>query len=98
VAEDDAQARAWYERAATSGDVNFVHAMRGLGAMLVTGEGGSVDLARGIAYLRIAQAGDDQNATRLLTQWNDRITPEVNRQAVEIANRWMAEHMPASRD
>ncbi|MGE3397507.1 MAG: tetratricopeptide repeat protein [Sphingomonas sp.] len=98
VPEDDVQARRWYERAATSNTVHFAHAMRGLGAMLVTGEGGPADLPRGIAYLRIAQAGNDQNATRLLTQWNDRITPEVNRQAVEIADRWMGEHMPASDD
>jgi uncharacterized protein len=95
VAEDDAAARIWYQRAAESGDVNFPHAMRTLGAMLVTGEGGPVDLPRGIAYLRIAKAANDANASRLLETWRDRITPEVNRQAVEIANRWMAEHMPA---
>lgn len=95
VAEDDAAARIWYQRAAESGDVNFRHAMRGLGAMLVTGEGGPADLPRGIAYLRIAQAASDANASQLLETWRDRITPEVDRQAVEIANRWMAEHLPS---
>lgn len=94
VAEDDAAARIWYQRAAESGDVNFPHALRGLGAMLVTGEGGPVDLPRGIAYLKIARAANDANASRLLETWSDRITPEVDRQALAIANRWMAQHMP----
>lgn len=94
VAEDDAAARIWYQRAAESGDVNFAHGMRGLGAMLVSGEGGPVDLPRGIAYLKIARAANDANAARLLETWRDRITPEIDRQSLEIANRWMAEHLP----
>jgi TPR repeat protein len=98
VAEDDVGARSWYQRAAESGDVQFAHAMRGLGAMLATGEGGPIDLPRGIAYLRIAKAGNDRQAGTLLESWRDRITPEVDRQAWEIANRWMAEHMTAEGD
>jgi uncharacterized protein len=97
VAEDDAAARIWYRRAAESRDVNFAHGMRGLGAMLVTGEGGPVDLPRGIAYLRIARAANDVNASQLLKTFQDRITPEVEQQATEIANRWIADHLPGDR-
>ncbi len=95
VAENDAEARRWYERAALSGDVNFAHGLRGLGTMLVTGEGGPVDLPRGIAYLRIAQAGNDANARTILERLQSQITPEVDRLAREIADRWMREHMPS---
>ena len=98
VAEDDAAARLWYQRASESGDVNFAHALRALGGMLVLGEGGPVDVPRGIAYLRIAEAGGDSNATRGLEMFRDLITPEVDREARGIANRWMAEHMPAAED
>ena len=95
VEEDDVAAREWYQRAATSGDVNFAHALRGLGSMLVTGEGGAADIPRGIAYLRIAHAGNDANAATLLERWRDLITPEVDREAQRIANEWMAEHLPS---
>ena len=98
VAEDDAAARIWYQRAAESRDVNFAHGMRGLGAMLVSGEGGPVDLPRGIAYLKIARAANDANAARLLETWRDRITPEIDRQSLEIVNRWIAEHLPPGDD
>jgi uncharacterized protein len=93
VAENDVEARSWYERAATSGRIGFAHGLRGLGYMLLTGEGGSADLPRGIAYLRIAAAANEQNARQLLTQWNDRITPEINDRAREISNRWVEEHL-----
>ncbi len=96
VEEDDAAARTWYQRASESGQRGFAHALRGLGAMLVTGEGGPVDLPRGIAYLRIAQAGNDEQAGTLLDTWRDRITPEVDREAQLIASQWMAEHMGAN--
>jgi TPR repeat protein len=95
VAEDDAAARDWYRRAAESGEVGFAHGLRALGAMLVVGEGGPVDLPRGIAYLRIAKAAGDDMAGRLLDTWSGRVTDEVHRKAVEISNAWMARHMPA---
>jgi len=94
--EDDAAARLWYQRASESGQRLFAHGMRGLGSMLVTGEGGPVDLPRGIAYLRIAKAGNDAQAGTLLERWRDRITPEIDREAQRIANQWMAEHMGAN--
>ena len=95
VAEDDVAARSWYVRASELDDPLFAHALRGLGSMLVSGEGGERDVSRGIAYLRIAQAGNDENARILLERWRDLITPEVDREAWRIANEWMAEHMPS---
>lgn len=95
VAEDDAAARHWYQRAAESGERGFEHALRGLGAMLVAGEGGPIDLPRGIAYLRIAQAAGDQNATTILQLYSDRVTPQIDEQARGIAGEWMRRHLPS---
>lgn len=97
VAEDDAAARHWYQRAAESGRHGFGHALRSLGAMLATGEGGPVDLPRGIAYLRIGAAAGDEHAPRILEAWRGRITDEVDRQARQIADRWQADHLPEER-
>lgn len=94
VAENDLEARDWYKRASESGDVMFPHALRGLGAMLVNGEGGPADLPRGIAYLRIAAAGNDTHAPKLLELYRDKITDDVDQQAREIADQWMAQHLP----
>ncbi len=93
VAEDDLAARDWYGRAAESRDVQFAHGLRGLGGMLLTGEGGPADVPRGIAYLRIAHAANDDNAGRLLEMWEEQITTEIDAEAWRIANQWMAEHM-----
>lgn len=92
VAEDDAAARLWYQRAAESGDVQFHHGLRGLGAMLLAGEGGPVDVPRGIAYLMIAAAADNQEASALLEPWRERATAEQGREAIRISDQWMAEH------
>jgi uncharacterized protein len=94
TAEDAAAARLWYQRAAESGQDGFQHALRGLGAMLVAGEGGPADWPRGIAYLRIAEAAGDGNARILLDRWDDRITPEIARAATRISEQWLAEHLP----
>ncbi|HYG31285.1 MAG TPA: tetratricopeptide repeat protein [Allosphingosinicella sp.] len=94
VAEDDGAARRWYQRAAESGERGFEHALRGLGSMLAAGEGGPVDLPRGIAYLRIAQAAGDENAAAILQAFSDRITPEIDEQARRIAGEWMRRHLP----
>ncbi len=90
VAEDDVAARQWYERAARLDDPLLAHAMRGLGSMLVNAEGGPADVARGIAYLRIAESGGDGYAPTILQEWASRITPEVDREATRIAAEWLA--------
>lgn len=43
-----------------------------------------------------AQAVNDKHAATLLERWQERITPEVDREAWAIADRWMAEHMSQS--
>ncbi|MGJ3232072.1 MAG: tetratricopeptide repeat protein [Oceanicaulis sp.] len=63
VAPDPAAARDWYARAAATGSA---HAARGLGAMLVTAEGGPADAARGYALLDLAAEGGDPIAVQLL--------------------------------
>lgn len=93
VTENDQEARLWYKRASEAGDVQSGHALRGLGAMLVTGEGGAADVPRGIAFLRIAAATDDKHASILLDRFRELITPEVDREANKLAALWMAQHM-----
>lgn len=93
VAEDDQAARHWYQRAAESGEVGFADGLRGLGYMLLNGEGGPPDLVRGVAYLKVAQAAEDSSATTILGEWSERITPEIDRKARAIAKQWIAEHM-----
>lgn len=94
TAEDDAQARIWYQRAAESRQYGWEHGLRGLGGMLVLGEGGPVELARGIAYLRVAAAAGDETAAGLLEQFAERVTPALNDEAHGIATAWVAEHLP----
>jgi TPR repeat protein len=94
VTENDAEARTWYRRAAESRRRGFGDGLRGLGWMLATGEGGPVDLPTGIAYLMIASDAQAQQADDMLGQLRPQITPEVDRQAREIGQRWVEEHWP----
>lgn len=93
VAQDGAAARLWYQRAAESGEIGFAHALRGLGGMLVAGEGGPVDLPRGIAFLRIAAAAGDDQAPGILEHYRDRVTPEAGDEAHRIATAWVARYL-----
>jgi TPR repeat protein len=90
VAEDDVAARQWYERASRLDDPLLAHALRGLGSMLVNGEGGPAEVPRGIAYLRIAEAGGDGNAPIVLRHFASQTTPDVDREATRIAAEWLA--------
>jgi hypothetical protein len=94
VTENDAEARSWYRRAAESRRRGFGDGLRGLGWMLATGEGGPVDLPTGIAYLMIASDAQAAQADDMLGQLRPRITPEIDRQAREIGQRWVDEHWP----
>jgi len=90
VAIDGAAARLWYQRAAESGEMGSAHALRSLGGMLARGEGGSIDLPRGYAYLAIARdAGDplaDDFIRRLAFTDEDRAAAEA------IMRDWRASH------
>jgi TPR repeat protein len=96
VAENQVEARSWYERAARSGEEGWAHALRGLGGMLVIGEGGPVDLPRGFGYLLAAHAAGDEFAGQLIERFRAQITPEVEGQAVAIAKEWVK--APPTRD
>jgi TPR repeat protein len=93
VAEDDVTAREFYSKASESGDQQFAHALRGLAGMLLDGEGGPVDTARGIAYLLIAKAAGDENAGTLLDRYEPKLTADLRAQAISISNQWAAEHL-----
>lgn len=94
VAEDDVAARSWYRRAAESARDGFQDGLRGLGWMLVTGEGGPEDLPTGVAYLMLAEAAGAERAGELLVRIADHITPEIREQARAIGDRWIADHRP----
>ncbi|HEX8526940.1 tetratricopeptide repeat protein [Allosphingosinicella sp.] len=94
IVADPAAARLWYQRAAESGQRGFEHGLRGWGAMLSVGQGGPADLPRGIAYLRIAAAANDEHASTILEQLEPRITAEVDGEAQRIAGEWMRRHLP----
>lgn len=96
VAENDAEARLWYQRAAESGRPGYERALRGLGGMLVSGEGGPVDLPRGVAYLLLAREVGDENADNLLSLTASQITPEIQASAEAIARDWRQRHAPAT--
>lgn len=88
VAADPAAARGWYERAARSRRGNWTHALRGLGGMLVVGQGGPADLPRGFGYLLAAYANGDRAAGEIIQRLRPQITPEIERQALAVATEW----------
>lgn len=90
VAKDEVAARTWYERAARSGQQGWAHALRALGGMMVLGQGGQVDLPRGLAYLMIASSGGDERAQVLVQALRARITPAIEREAQAIVRQWPA--------
>jgi len=92
VAADPAQARIWYQRAAESGEVGSAHALRGLGGMLVFGEGGAVDLPRGYAYLTLARDAGDPIAARVLARVEGRMTEDARNAAAAIAEAFSRAH------
>ncbi|HYI48839.1 MAG TPA: tetratricopeptide repeat protein [Allosphingosinicella sp.] len=94
VAENDAEARLWYRRAAESRRDGFGNGLRGLGWMLATGEGGPIDLPTGIAYLMLASDARANLADQFLERLRPQITPEIDRRAREIGQRWASEHWP----
>lgn len=89
VAKNPVEARTWYERAARSGEDGWAHALRGLGGMLLMGEGGAVDLPRGFGYLLVAHAQGDEHAATLIEMTRSRITPQIEKEAVAVAEAWV---------
>ena len=98
VAEDDVAAREWYRRAAESGNVTFDHALKGLGLMLLTGEGGPVDRPLGYAYASISAAAGNQEGVALRNWAVERLTDAEIARGDELANEWVALHLPIEPD
>jgi TPR repeat protein len=98
VAPDPASAREWYRRAAESGELGSAHGLRGLGGMLVAGEGGPIDLARGYAYLVLAQEGGDQMAAHLVAAIENTLDDRTRAAAQMIITTWRIEHTAAQPD
>lgn len=89
VAKNAPEARDWYGRAARSGERGWEHALRGLGGMLLMGDGGPVDLPRGFGYLLAAHSAGDELAAQLIDMFRSKITPEIETEAVAIAKGWV---------
>ncbi|MEQ1810213.1 MAG: tetratricopeptide repeat protein [Terricaulis sp.] len=92
VAQDAAAARVWYQRAAESDSIGSAHALRGLGAMLIIGEGGPVDIPRGYAYLLLAEEGGDEMAPRLLQRFDSVVDARAREHATSIMAAWRINH------
>lgn len=98
VPRDAAAARQWYHRAAHSGELGSAHALRGLGGMLMTGEGGPEDRPLGYAYLVLALEGGDQTAAAVIQRMQHLIDDNVRAQAQPIITAWRLEHTAALPD
>lgn len=94
VTEDDVAARSWYQKALGVNAPGRAHAMRGLGGMLATGEGGPADPVTAYAYLTLAAEGGDALASRMIGLLGDVFTPEVQQSATPVIERWKADNPP----
>jgi TPR repeat protein len=92
VAPSPSDSRSWYQQAAQSGQLGSAHALRALGAMLIIGEGGSIDLPRGYAFLLLAQEGGDPMAAQLIARFQNRIDDRASIEARSIMTAWRLEH------
>jgi TPR repeat protein len=66
VEEDDVAARGWYQKAVDQKGKLIAHALRGLGFMIWTGEGGPVDMDTACTYVYAALKGGDMQAQYIL--------------------------------
>ena len=91
VRRDPTQARVWYLRAAETH--NSAHALRGLAGMLITGDGGSVEVELGLAYLELALEAGDEIAPRLMEVVGPDIEGQYDRAEVDrIKAEWITMH------
>jgi hypothetical protein len=90
--EDDREARRLYERAAERGNA---HALRGLGELLLRGEGGPRDEVRGLAYVLLAERAGVRAAA------SDAALPapsaRARARAERVAADWERDHGPLER-
>jgi hypothetical protein len=68
--------------------------MRGLGGMLIFGEGGPADPVLGVGLLQLAAKGSDAIAASLLTDLQPQLTPEILAAAPQAAAEWLRQSPP----
>jgi uncharacterized protein len=96
VEPNEQEAYRWVRR---SGEAGYsAHAMRGLGFMLLTGEGGPRDAAVGFAYIRLAADAGDESAVKGLSRFEPQLSDEERLATRRIAAQWRRDHGPATTD
>jgi TPR repeat protein len=95
VAEDDVSARDWYQKAINLKGKSLAHALRGLGFMIWTGEGGPQDLERACTLIYAALELGDENARVLLKDkgWEQQLSEQRRKACQKSANQWMKENL-----
>ncbi len=87
--EDDREARRLYQRAAEKGSA---HALRGLGEMLLRGEGGARDEVRGLAYVMLAESAGVKAEASRASEPLPAPSPRTREQAARFAAEWREQH------
>ena len=65
--------------------------MRSIGMMDVIGQGGPVNMPRGVALLEMAAESGDRNAVILLQQFQPPDTAEFRQSVQQAAEAWMSQ-------
>lgn len=81
VSKDPVTARKWFEHAAADGDAD---AMYNLGAMMMKGEGGATDRTRAWVWLKLAEKGENPDATAAVRVLEPRMTAEEKAEAARL--------------
>ncbi len=87
--EDDGEARRLYARAAEQGSA---HALRGLGEMLLRGEGGARDEVRGLAYVMLAESAGVRAAASHASEPLPEPSERTRARAEQFAAEWRELH------
>lgn len=94
VKEDDAKARGWYKKAIASKDHDLGHALRGLGYMMVIGEGGEEDVRNGCTNIAAGLVLQDKLAAKLMGQLTENWAPERIDDCFNRATEYLAATVP----
>jgi uncharacterized protein len=97
VAEDDVAARGWYQKIIDKKGDSLAHALRGLGFMMWTGEGGPVDIDTACTYVYAALRGGDDNARVLLKDngWEKQLSKKQRKACEDSADKWIKDNLGA---
>jgi TPR repeat protein len=95
VAEDDGAARSWYQKAIDMKGKLLAHALRGLGFMIWTGEGGPADIDTACTYVYAALRGGDENARVLLEDkgWEKQLSKKQRKACEQSADQWIKDNL-----